>query len=227
MDLPKSHIQNLVVLSCFGLSVVVTTITTSRLISKPILTNQTYAKDDTNIQTTTQLTNFHLPRSMHRGKTISHEVKRYDPEVSHEEVKDKNVESSTETELENKVEENPEPEPDLNPLTILTNEYRSKHNKPALKERDDLCLAVKERLKEVKFDFSHEGFNRRVKSGEYQNLLHYEKIGENLWKGTYPDLPPVIDGWANSPSHNENMLGDYEFGCAIREDEVAAALYMN
>lgn len=57
--------------------------------------------------------------------------------------------------------------------------------------------------------FSHDGFEGRIKA--VQRIIPLEKMGEN-WasmKG-YPDpIAVAVKGWINSPSHQKNMVGDY------------------
>lgn len=44
----------------------------------------------------------------------------------------------------------------------------------------------------------------------------YAKAGENLANG-YEDEKGTVDAWINSPSHEENMVGDYnEIGVCVR-----------
>lgn len=52
-----------------------------------------------------------------------------------------------------------------------------------------------------------------VKNADYQ----YQNIGENLAKG-FAGPKETVQGWMNSPTHKENLLGDYtEQGiCAVK-----------
>lgn len=69
-----------------------------------------------------------------------------------------------------------------------------------------------------KVPFGHEGFEERA------NTIFSEVggtvCGENVAEGNYPDATYFIDSWLNSPSHKENIDGDYNYtGVGVAENE--------
>ncbi|UCH15220.1 MAG: CAP domain-containing protein [Bacteroidales bacterium] len=78
-----------------------------------------------------------------------------------------------------------------------------------------------------KAPFGHEGFEERA------NTIFSEVggtvCGENAAEGNYPDATYFIDSWLNSPSHKENIDGDYNYtgvGVAETEDGIKFATQM-
>ena len=69
-----------------------------------------------------------------------------------------------------------------------------------------------------KVPFGHEGYQERA------NTIFTEVggtvFGDNVAEGNYPDASYFIDSWLNSPSHKENIDGDYNYtGVGIAETE--------
>lgn len=69
-----------------------------------------------------------------------------------------------------------------------------------------------------KVPFGHEGYQERA------NTIFSEVggtvFGENVAEGNYPDVSYFIDSWLNSPSHKENIDGDYNYtGVGVAENE--------
>lgn len=69
-----------------------------------------------------------------------------------------------------------------------------------------------------KVPFGHEGYQERA------NIIFSEVggtvFGENVAEGNYPDASYFIDSWLNSPSHKQNMDGDYNYtGVGVAETE--------
>lgn len=98
------------------------------------------------------------------------------------------------------------------PFIDLVNRYRSGHGLPAIVVNGGLCRLARERLEEVKTDWSHDGFNNR-------NLYTYcpecTAIGENLARD-FDNLENVILMWNRSPSHRKLLLSNYRFGCSAQ-----------
>ena len=94
------------------------------------------------------------------------------------------------------------------------NRYRNNKGLDELKEHTVVCQFAMLRLQEVQSDFSHNGFTRRRDS----DLLPYSSfrtVVENIARVPSGD---AIELWQNSPSHEENLRADVEYGC-IREDQ--------
>ena len=69
-----------------------------------------------------------------------------------------------------------------------------------------------------KVPFGHEGYQERA------NTIFTEvggkTFGENVAEGNYPDASYFINSWLSSPSHLENIDGDYDLtGVGVAETE--------
>lgn len=99
----------------------------------------------------------------------------------------------------------------------MVNEYRATRGLTKLDRDPTLCIIAKERVTEIRDDWSHNGFEKRIED----NSLYDEYcpnclgVGENLVK-----VPAGITAfqavtlWDASPKHNE-LLNDptYDNGC--------------
>lgn len=71
-------------------------------------------------------------------------------------------------------------------------------------------------------DFGHDGFKKR--SASMQKIVPLASFGENVaYNYLYEDpVKQAVQGWMKSPSHRENILGDYHetgVGIAISKDK--------
>jgi len=107
----------------------------------------------------------------------------------------------------------------------LVNAFRQKKGKPALQWREEIyqsCLSHSQAMAEGKVAFSHDGFSQRVAqlwevvgSGQAAENVHYHS-GE--WKKTHAEV--ALQGWIDSPSHNENMRGKFtDSAIAVAKNE--------
>lgn len=71
-----------------------------------------------------------------------------------------------------------------------------------LVENSYVCRFAQRRAFESVSDWSHDGFLTTAIPG----------LGENLSR-EYDTEGDVIGAWLNSPTHKENLLGNYKFGC--------------
>jgi uncharacterized protein YkwD len=105
-------------------------------------------------------------------------------------------------------------------ITAAVNQYRQQHSLPPLQETPQICEVAQKRAQEASQNFSHDGFIAAVKH------LDYQKAAENLWQGTPFEVPRVIEGWEQSPSHKYNLEGEFNFGCGVRYDNTAAFIFI-
>ena len=83
---------------------------------------------------------------------------------------------------------------------------------------------TKERLHEIQNDFSHSGFQSRLGNGAF-NQLNYASIAENIFAGSN-EPAAVVEAWRNSSGHNQNMLGEFSWGCGQVEGSKAVFLFL-
>lgn len=104
---------------------------------------------------------------------------------------------------------------ELDPMVIenLINDYRESKGLHRLIHDEDLCPAVQAKLDHM---FKEQYWNHFPPGGESTFFTYsgfYEQLGENLAL-SYDDEQTIIDGWINSPKHNENMLkANYTHQC--------------
>jgi uncharacterized protein YkwD len=72
-----------------------------------------------------------------------------------------------------------------------------------------------------KVDFGHDGFKKR--SASMQKLAPLSSFGENVaYNYLYDDpVSKAVHGWMKSPSHKENILGNFQetgVGIAVSKD---------
>jgi len=69
-----------------------------------------------------------------------------------------------------------------------------------------------------KVPFGHDGYQERANT--IFNEVGGTVFGENVAEGNYPDATYFIDSWLNSPSHKENIDGDFNYtGVGVAETE--------
>lgn len=98
-------------------------------------------------------------------------------------------------------------------LNQAVNNFRHTHNLNQLVIPEDLCEIANKRAIEASTDFSHRQFEESVQKGEY-NYVSFELIGENLWQGSLSGVHIVEFGWDKSPGHRQNLLRNWDRGCA-------------
>lgn len=99
-------------------------------------------------------------------------------------------------------------------LFNLVNAYRVKNGLKQLSWFHPLCEYSKNRSNEVKTDWSHDQLENDAKSGLlWQYCPDCLRAGENLAKDYFSE-EAVLQGWINSPSHNQNLLGDWDIACS-------------
>lgn len=87
----------------------------------------------------------------------------------------------------------------------LINAYRVENGLSVAKENKATCLFAKKRLKEVKKDWSHDGFYLSVDRSV--GVWH-----ENLARNFSTDKK-AVEGWIQSESHRKNLLSDMTSMC--------------
>ena len=66
--------------------------------------------------------------------------------------------------------------------------------------------------------FGHDGYQERANT--IFNETGGTHFGENVAEGNYPTADYFIDNWLNSPTHKENIDGDYNYtGVGVAETE--------
>jgi uncharacterized protein YkwD len=105
-------------------------------------------------------------------------------------------------------------------ITATVNTYRVSHNRTPLLESTDICQVAQKRAIEADQNFSHSGFIEGVKD------LSYQKAAENLWQGQPFSLDTMIHSWDNSPGHQQNLIGDYNYGCGVRHGNTVAFIFI-
>jgi len=93
-----------------------------------------------------------------------------------------------------------------------TNQFRKSKRLPALEMRDDLNGIARRRSDDMatgKRPFGHDGFNQR--ESEVQKIVQpFSEMAENVAYGATTGKE-VVQMWKDSPSHRENMLGNYKY----------------
>ncbi len=103
------------------------------------------------------------------------------------------------------------------------NAYRASLKLKPVQTNDETCNFAKIRAAEIATNFSHDGFNRRVKAG----ALPYKRwhvITENI--AMTSDYREVEKLWEHSPGHAKNMRDDTTYVCVVRNGKYFAYLGM-
>lgn len=105
----------------------------------------------------------------------------------------------------------------LTPLTDIqsfllqrVNDFRKANGLSEVKSNDETCTFAKTRAEEIVKSFNHDGFNNRIANKQLP-YSSYTKITENIAENS--DYKAVVNDWANSPGHAENMKSDTPFVC--------------
>lgn len=103
------------------------------------------------------------------------------------------------------------------------NEYRAKHGKTPLISENGTCGFAEYRAVEIASDFSHDGFYDMSARAKFYGS--YISAAENLASDYGPD--EVVSRWIESPTHNENLLRDMDYGCAAQVGDYWALELLN
>lgn len=72
------------------------------------------------------------------------------------------------------------------------------------------CAFASLRAGEIVSAFNHDGFSGRI-DGNSLPYPSYSNVAENIAMNSDPNA--VVQGWIDSPGHNENMSKDVPYGC--------------
>lgn len=123
----------------------------------------------------------------------------------------------------------PESEPVAPPETVVlsgnglltaVNGYRSKLGLNLLLSDDQLCKVAEQRVAQIQRSFSHDGFSDALAS------LTYRRVAENIWRGTANNESQIVAAWADSRSHHEALVGDWDYGCGAYQSGYAVFKFL-
>ena len=103
------------------------------------------------------------------------------------------------------------------------NVYRASLKLKPVQTNDETCDFAKIRAAEIATNFSHDGFNRRVKT----HTLPYKRwhvITENI--AMTSDYKEVEKMWEHSPGHAKNMRDNTDYVCVVQHGKYFAYLGM-
>src|SRR3989344_4827153 len=106
-------------------------------------------------------------------------------------------------------------------LNTAQNNYRVNNGLNSLSINGELCTIATERAREVADNFSHDGFEAAIN----RHNLQKSAVGENIASGPLTAVQFVEWSWDKSPGHRENMLGDWNEGCAGVYDRFAVFIF--
>jgi uncharacterized protein YkwD len=99
-------------------------------------------------------------------------------------------------------------------LFNLVNAYRAKNGLKQMIWFHPLCEYSKERSSEIKTDFEHDQFLADSQSGLlWKYCPDCSLAGENLAEGYYSE-EAILQAWINSPTHKDNLDGDWDIACS-------------
>lgn len=107
-----------------------------------------------------------------------------------------------------------------NSLTEAVNNYRQNQGKAAMGISKELCAAAKFRAEKVGSNLDHTGYQDSLAA------IPHTASAENLWWGTRVAVEAIVKAWAESPGHNQNMLGNWRVGCGEIAGSTAAFLFI-
>lgn len=103
------------------------------------------------------------------------------------------------------------------------NAYRASLKLKPVQTNNETCDFAKIRAAEISTNFSHDGFNRRAKSGTLP-YKHWHVITENIaMTSNYRDVEKM---WEHSHGHAKNMRDDTPYVCIMRNGKYFAYLGM-
>jgi uncharacterized protein YkwD len=109
----------------------------------------------------------------------------------------------------------------------LINEYRLSVGKKALQKINHISFKCEEHNDYMITNnlVNHDGFVDR--SDNLIEVLGAKRVGENV-AYNYKTSPAVVKAWLDSPSHKENIEGDYtHFGLSVKTDANGKKYYTN
>lgn len=105
------------------------------------------------------------------------------------------------------------------------NQWRKDHNLNPLEKSDIVCEIAKIRLYDTKLNWSHEGFNE-LTNKYYLRDGRIKRLGENL--GRYQiNENSLVTSWLNSPSHLENIKGNFTHTCITTDKGYTVQIFAN
>ena len=104
-------------------------------------------------------------------------------------------------------------------LEDLVHEWRVENGYTELIHNEYLCAYAKERVEEVKTDWSHDQFME-----DKCSKVPFYWCGENLAMG-YLDEEFALRAWLNSPTHKENIEKPYKETCIECSDGYCAQIF--
>ena len=114
----------------------------------------------------------------------------------------------------------PYPSIDAEKLLNLINDWKIKQGSQPYTEIKNLCDLTEIRLKEIKTNFSHDGFWKHKDDYVWKNLS--ENLSEN-----YSTEQETFTGWLNSSSHSAILKSDRTYSCLRCEDNKCVQLFAN
>ena len=109
----------------------------------------------------------------------------------------------------------------------LINDYRVSVGLNPLKQNDYISLKAEEHNEQMITTnvVSHDGFVAR--SENIMSVLGAKKVAENI-AYNYSTSQAALNAWLNSPTHKENLVGDFtHFGISIRLNAEGKKYYTN
>jgi len=105
----------------------------------------------------------------------------------------------------------------------LVQEWRARRNLPVMVVDNKLCRYSAIRAEEIKTDWSHTGFKKRVSPRLYREG-NYRRLGENLAKD-FSTEQGVVNGWLNSRTHRQNIEYPYTRTCVVCSSNYCVQLF--
>lgn len=105
----------------------------------------------------------------------------------------------------------------------VVNTWRTDNDYASLEKDEFLCEFARVRLNEIESDWSHDGFLE--KSKELLFGSKYYSIGENLYTGRINNPEVILNMWLDSPTHKENIAGDYTNSCVECDDDSCVQIF--
>jgi len=90
------------------------------------------------------------------------------------------------------------------------NNFRTSKGLGSLTANDEVCFFAKTRANEITTGFNHDGFRSRIDNGSLP-YSSWSEVAENI--AVNPESGKVVEGWINSPGHNENLSKNVPYGC--------------
>lgn len=131
--------------------------------------------------------------------------------------------SPTPTKSEETTSSNPSSDTALD-LMKQINDFRAGKGLPAFTTDGYTCAFAVTRAAEIVGNFSHEGFRNRIdnKTLPYPS---FTGISENIAMNSDPNA--VVQGWIDSPGHNENLSKPHAHACVAKNGNYYAFLSWN